>query len=239
MTKREQRKWNNRRDLVVDVIVCCIATLVVVGAVVLVWRLGGGSWFEQLLLNVIGYIGVLISLAGVLLAYLIFRRQKRDGEDTDKYQQEVLADLKLVLAGVDAKVSGLVLQQASDQVLDDDAEQTAGVEDLWDSFKPVSDDNAVYLKSPSGKQRRVYEPDSIPLAVVGALVKTWDANGLRGRWTLGTLRGAFRAEGKGNHPWYLVFVPPAESGPPIIWKVTRGPGGTDHASPVEDNQEFK
>lgn len=221
----------------VDVVVCTAAVLVVVGACLFLWWMGGGGWLEQLLLNIIGYIGVVISLAGVLLAYLIFRRQSREGKIADRYQRRVLAELQQVLSGIDEKVTNLAVKRASDSIPDIDAEQSSGAEDLWAAFTTESDDSAIYLNSPSGKKRRVYVPSAIPLAVVGALVKIWNEDGHTGRWTLGTLRGAFRAEGKGNHPWYMVFVPPGED-MPIIWKVSRGPGGTDHAVKVTDGHEF-
>lgn len=226
-------------EVIVDIVVCLATCLVVVGATVLLWLTGGGSWFEQPLLNVIGYLGVVISLVGVLIAYLIFRRQSRDGHEASRYQTQVLADLRQVLDGVDRKLTDLSLQRASDSVSDADAEQSSGAEDLWAAFTPESDDRAVYLNSPSGKKRRVYVASDVPLAVVGALVKIWDQAGMTGRWTLGSLRGAFRAEGKGNHPWYLVLVPPGDEEQPVIWKVTRGPGGSDHAVRVNSGKEFQ
>lgn len=230
---------NHRKSIIIDVIVCVGAVVVVVGACLLLWSHNGGAWFEQPLLNVIGYVGVAVSVTGVLLAFLIFRRQARDGVKANRYQAKVLSELQLLLVDVDQKVNVLAVQQASDSVTDADAEQSSGAEDLWDAFKPETDDSAVYLNSPSGKKRRVYVPAAIPLAVISALVKTWDGQGLTGRWALGTLRGAFRAEGKGNHPWYLVFVPPGDDNRPRVWKVTRGPGGTDHAVQVTDGREFR
>ncbi|MBD7996391.1 hypothetical protein H9639_13890 [Arthrobacter sp. Sa2CUA1] len=140
---------------------------------------------------------------------------------------------------MDEKVSNLSIRQASDSVSDEDAnEGSEEPVDLWAAFTPEEDQSEVYLTSPSGKRRRVFLPSAIPLAVVGALVRKWTEDGLTGRWTLGELRGAFRAEGKGNHPWYLVFVPPNDDNP-IVWKVTRGPGGTDHAVQVRDNKDFR
>ncbi|MFF2345951.1 hypothetical protein [Pseudarthrobacter sp. NPDC058119] len=232
------QRIGQKSTVCIDVLVCTVAVLVVAAACLLLWWMGGGGWLEQPLLNIIGYIGVVISLAGVLLAYLIFRRQSREGKISDRYQRRVLAELQQVLSGVDEKVSNLAVKRASDSIPDTDAEQSTGAEDLWAAFTPESDDSAVYLNSPTGKKRRVYVPSAIPLAVVGALVKIWNEDGHTGRWTLGTLRGAFRAEGKGNHPWYMVFVPPGEE-MPIIWKVSRGPGGTDHAVKVTDGQEFR
>lgn len=231
------KRAENKSAFASDAWVCIAAVVLVVMACVLFWQIGGGNWFEQPLLNVIGCIGVLVSLVGVLLAYLIFRRQSREAEVSNAYQQEVLDDLQQLLTGVDEKVTNLAVRSASDSIPDADAEQSAGAEDLWAAFTPENDESAVYLNSPSGKKRRVYSATGVPLAVIGALVKKWDESGLTGRWTLGTLRGAFRAEGKGNHPWYLVFVPPSED-KPIIWKVSRGPGGTDHAIKVEDGQQL-
>lgn len=237
-TESVAEKRAHRRAIYVDALVCIVAVLAAVVGCGLIWLFGGGGLFEQALLNVVGCAGVVISLVGVLLAYLIFRRQLRDSETTDRYQRKVLANLQQVLGGVDEKVTNLSVQQASDRVSDADAEQSTGTVDLWAKFTPESDDSEVYLNSPSGKRRRVYVPSAIPLAVIGALVKVWDEDGHTGRWTLGTLRGAFRAEGKGNHPWYLVFVPPSGE-TPILWKVTRGPGGTDHAIQVQDGSDFQ
>lgn len=230
---------NHRKGTVIDVTVCILAVFLVIAACVLLWWQKGGTWFEQPLLNVIGYVGVAVSLMGVLLAYLIFRRQAREGASASRYQKRVLAELQSLLVGVDQKVSDLAVQQASDSVSDAEAEQGAAAEDLWAAFTTETDDSAVYLSSPSGKRRRVYVPRAVPLAVIGALVKTWDGQGLTGRWTLGALRGAFRAEGKGNHPWYLVFAPPGEDSQPRVWKITRGPGGTDHAVQIRDGSEFQ
>ncbi|MEQ4519290.1 hypothetical protein ABLI39_08010 [Pseudarthrobacter sp. B907] len=230
---------NHGKGTVVDVTVCILGVLLVVAVCLLLWWQKGGTWFEQPLLNVIGYVGVAVSIVGVLLAYLIFRRQAREGASANHYQKRVLAELQLLLVGVDQKVSDLAVQQASDSVPDAEAEQGAAAEDLWEAFTPETEDSAVYLSSPSGRRRRVYVPRAIPLAVIGALVKTWDGQGLTGRWTVGALRGAFRAEGKGNHPWYLVLAPPGDDSTPRVWKVTRGPGGTDHAMQIRDGREFQ
>lgn len=228
---------NHRRAVTIDVIVCIGVVIASVAVTALLWCAGGGGWFEQPLLNVIGCVGVVVSLAGGLLAYLIFRRQSREGENADRYQRKVLADLQRLLVGVDEKLTNL--KRASDTIPDADAEQSMGAEDLWDAFTTESDGSEVYLNSPAGKKRRVYLPGAVPIAVVGALVKKWGDDGLTGRWTLDTLRGAFRAEGKGNHPWYLVFMPPGDDNTPRIWKVSRGPGGTDHAVPITDGKEFR
>ncbi|UXM91112.1 hypothetical protein [Paenarthrobacter sp. JL.01a] len=231
------KRRSHKAAIALDVGVSVVTVALVAFVCAFLWKTGGGSWFEQNLLNVIGYVGVAISLVGVLLAYLIFRRQSREGKSIDRYQRLVLKDLQKLLTGVDEKVTNLALRRASDSISDADAEQTTGADDLWAAFTPESDESSVYLSSPSGKRRRVYTAENVPLAVIGALVKKWDEEGLTGRWTLGTLRGAFRAEGKGNHPWYLVFVPPGGD-TPIIWKVSRGPGGTDHAVPVKDRGQF-
>lgn len=237
------RKESSGRLFEWFVSICVI--LAAAGACWGIWWLGGGSWFEQELLNVIGYVGVLISLSGVLIAFLIFRQQKREQVQAQRFQtsaqasqSKVLEDLGRVLDRVEQKVDQ-TLESASSTVSDSEAEEGSGAADLWANVLPEGDgDVARYVVSRNGKRRRLFLPGAIPLAVIGALVKVWDEAELTGRWALSTLRGAFRAEGKGNHPWYLVFVAPSEESNPQIWKVTRGPGGTDHAVEVTDGREF-
>lgn len=224
--------------LVLDVAVCIGIVVVVVGGTVLLRVLGGGSWFDAPYMQIIGWIGALISLAGVLLAYLIFQRQKRSARVESQRQNELLGRLQDVLTQVHEKVTDIAVRRANASIPDTEAEEGKGVDDLWSDVTPERSQDEVYLSSPSGKRRRVFSTGEIPLAVLGALVNQWSKQGLTGRWSLGALRGAFRAEGKGNHPWYLVFVPPHdETG--VVWKVTRGPGGTDHAAQVTNPQEFQ
>lgn len=230
---------SHRGAVVVDVFVCLALTVVVIGGTAIIWSIGGGGWFDDPYLRIVGWVGVLISLAGVLLAYLIFRRQKRAADDESARQNKLLGRLEDVLRQVHAKVTDLAVQRANDAISDTDAEEGAGVDDLWADVTPERRGDEVYLNSPSGKRRRVLVPRDIPLAVVGALVAQWREQGLTGRWTLGALRGAFRAEGKGNHPWYLVFVPPHDDTAPQIWKVTRGPGDKDRAVLVTSPREFR
>lgn len=235
---------NKRAGLAVDWIVCVAAVIIAIAACWAIWIAGGGTWFDQGLLSVIGYVGVAISLVGVLIAYLIFRHQKRESELAQHFQEMAQASQSKVLDEL-----GHILQRVEDKMdktLDrvathlPDTDEETGAVDLWANVIPEADDvDARYLVSPSGKRRRVYLPGSVPLAVIGALVKAWDEAALTGRWTLSTLRGAFRAEGKGNHPWYLVFVPEGDDSEPRIWKLTRGPGGSDHAAPITDGREFR
>ena len=155
----------------------------------------------------------------MILAYLIFQRQKTADDTEAQRQSLILKGLGEVLDQVHSKVTDLAVQQASNAVSDSDAEEGTGVVDLWADVTPEHHGNEVYLSSPSGKKRRVFAVRDIPLAVIGALVSQWREQGRSGRWPLGALRGAFRAMGKGNHPWYLVFVPPSDNATPEIWKV--------------------
>lgn len=224
--------------LALDVAVCVGIVAGVVGGTVLLRILGGGSWFDALYLQIIGWVGVLISLAGVLLAYLIFRRQKQAAQVESHRQRQLLQRLQSVLTQVHEKVTDIAVRRANDSIPDSEAEEGKGIDDLWSDVTPERNQGEVYLSSPSGKKRRVFGTGEIPLAVISALVDQWRKQGLTGRWPLSALRGAFRAEGKGNHPWYLVFVPPNdETG--VVWKVTRGPGGTDHAVQVMNPHELR
>lgn len=230
---------SHNRDVGVDVVVCLAISVGVIGGTAVLWATGGGSWFDDSYMRIVGWVGALISLAGVLFAYLIFRRQKRASGDESARQTELLRRLQAVLTQVHEKVTDLAVRRANDAISDTDAEEGAGVDDLWADVTPERRDDEVYLNSSSGRRRRVFVPRDIPLAVVGALVAQWRKQGLTGRRSLGALRGAFRAEGKGNHPWYLVFVPPNEDTVPQVWKVTRGPGDSDRAVLVMSPHEFQ
>jgi hypothetical protein len=226
-----------KRDFVVDVVVAAVIVIVVIGMVLLLWWWGTGHAFDQPFLNVVSWMGAAISLAGVVLAYLIFRRQTRQSKRSTRYRNRVLADLQLLMSGVDSKVTDVV-DRLSREVPDADAEAGSDVRDRWRDLMPVpSGEGSVYVSSPSGKQRRLYLPGDVPLAVLGALVGEWAKGDHSGRWNLSALRGAFRAEGRGNHPWYLVFLRP-EDEETELWKVTRGPGGTDHAVKVTSSKQF-
>lgn len=226
----------NARAVVLDVLITVATTLAAIGLTIWLWLNGAGTWFETPFLNVVAWMGALVSLAGVLLAYLIFRRQARQSTKSTSYSNQVLSDLQELLARVDGKVTD-VMEQMSNRVPDAEAEAESNVRDLWADVTPQEAEGATYLVSPSGKRRRLYPPGSVPLAVVGALVSVWRADGRTGRWDLRTLRGAFRAEGKGNHPWFLVFVPPGQK-EPVLWKVTRGPNDKDSAIEVKTTAQL-
>jgi hypothetical protein len=234
-----ERQIGHRKANFVDILVCVVIIILVIGGTVALWVAGSGSWFDEPYMRIVGWVGALISLAGVLLAYLIFRRQKRASDDESARQTVLLGRLQDVLTQVHEKVTDLAVRRANDAIPDTEAEEGATADDLWADVTRERRDDEVYLRSPSGKRRRMFVPRDIPLAVVGALIAKWREQNLTGRWTLGTLRGAFRAEGKGNHPWYLVFMPPNDDTQPQIWKVTRGPGGTDHAVLVTSPHEFQ
>lgn len=227
----------SRRDIMIDVLVAVMIFAAGVGLAALLWLWGSGRWFDQPFLNVVSWVGALISLAGVVLAYLIFRRQARQSKRSTQYRNRVLSDLEVLISGVDTKVTDMV-DRLSLQVSDADAEDGSNVRDRWRDLMPVpSGEHDAYVNSPSGKRRRLFLPGDVPLAVLGALVGEWQKSGHTGRWNLSALRGAFRAEGKGNHPWYLVFIRPDDEATEM-WKVTRGPGGTDHASKITSGKDF-
>ncbi|WP_147463455.1 hypothetical protein [Cellulomonas triticagri] len=227
------------RGLLGDVLVCLAIAIVTIAGTAALWVKGGGAWFDDSYIRIVGWVGALVSLVGVLLAYLIFRRQKRDADSASARQIDILSGLQEVMGQVHAKVTDLAMHRANEAISDSEAEEGAGLEDLWADVAPERSAGELYLTSPSGKRRRVFEPRDIPMAVVGALVGEWRRQGLSGKWPLGALRGAFRAEGKGNHPWYLILVPPHDEDNPRMWKVTRGPGDADRAVQVTNPKQIR
>ncbi len=175
-----------------------------------------------------------MSLAGVVLAVLIFRRQTRAAKVDGERQQTVLDAIRGTLGDVHSAVRGMV--ERANAAVADEMDTQDGEEDPWVDDTPVARAQTVYLRSPSGRARRVFEPAEVPLAVIASLVSSWKSMGLNGRWTVGMLRGAFRTEGKGNHPWFLIFVP--REGQQVLWRVSRGPGGTDHATVIRSPEEL-
>lgn len=233
----ERSSRAERSTVLVDVLVAVGMVVVVVGGIFTLWRGGAGRWADEPFLSVVSWAGAFISLAGVLLAYLIFRRQSWQSKKAADYNGRVLADLGVLLARLNGKVDD-VIASVSSRVSDEDAEAGEEVVDRWAAVMPVDErEEGVYIVSQSGKRRRIFPPGNVPLAVIGALVGVWRRTERTGRWDLSSLRGAFRAEGKGNHPWYLVFVPPGES-EPVLWKVTRGPNDTDAAAEIRAGGEF-
>ena len=222
-----------------DVLWCFGVIVMVVAFTVALRRIGAGRWLDAEALSLVSWIGAAISLAGVLIAFLIFRRQSRNATHENSQQRKILSSLRDLVGQIDDKVTDLTVKSASEAISDAEAEEGSGGEDLWAEVAPVKVEGELYLTSASGKHRRVFTPGQIPLAVVGALVGEWKKQGLVGKWPLGSLRGAFRAIGKGNHPWYLVFSPPGDESDTVVWKVTRGPGGTDHAVRVTSPSEFQ
>lgn len=238
-TTMDDNAPSHRKEVAIDFAICVAIALVAIGATAAIWAADGGSWFDDNYLRIVGWAGALISLAGVLLAYLIFRRQKQASTLESARQTALLGQLRAVLAQVHDKVADLAVTRANAAITDVDDEEGIELDDLWADVTPERRGDDVYLKSPSGKTRRVFAPRDIPLAVIGALVTQWRSKGLTGKWTFGALRGAIRATGKGNHPWYLVFAPPNNEGVSEIWKVTRGPGDADRAVLVNDSKEFR
>ncbi|MDR6142399.1 hypothetical protein QE375_001953 [Microbacterium foliorum] len=204
-----------------------------IAGIVVVWALGGGDWFSDPALRVIGWIGALVSLAGVIVAVLIFRRQTRAAEDASARQEELLGQIRSTLGEVHSTVRDL---KEANKALPDEADTQDGDVDQWADDLPDQRSSAVYATSPTGRVRRVFEPAQVPLAVVASLVSSWKREGRQGKWTVGMLRGALRTEGKGNHPWFLIFEP--REGKATAWRVSRGPGGRDHAVEIQSPSDL-
>lgn len=172
----------------------------------------------------VSWVGLAVGVLSLAFAALIYRQQGRDARRVEKEQKTILAEVQHVLGRVDKRTEGM-LERFSAEVPDAEAEEGSGDPDAWLQSVPAPSPSNTVVTTPSGRRRRLFDRDELPLAVIATLVDAWTRKGLDGEWTVGYLRGGFRAEGKGNHPWFLIFQP--QDRLPEIWKVSKGKGTTN------------
>lgn len=127
------------------------------------------------------------------------------------------------------------IERAAEAVSFANLNEDTGEADAWIS-SGVPAETGILLKGPDGTERRVFTRSETPLRVIADLVHWWETNlDVNGAWTIGDLVGGFRAPGRGNHPWFLVFSVDGKS--PVIWKISKGKGSTV-ASKVENSMSL-
>ncbi|MBF4621380.1 hypothetical protein [Clavibacter sp. VKM Ac-2542] len=134
----------------------------------------------------IGVFGVGATLAGLLLAAMIYFNQRRTAE---------ASELR-VLAGVSASVAALVK--------DDETNSS----DVADDNSFPDEYGALGAPVPGEANVRQLAPADVPLQLIHDLVEGWSQAGQSGTWAVGDLRTVLRRAGKGNHSWWFIFERP-------------------------------
>ena len=133
--------------------------------------------------------GLIVSVLGCLMAVAIWYNQHVQSKQLEKLIEEVHAtvvDRDKLLCAVEA----------------DGDTQVTGEDDLSD----FADGGIDVLE---GKYRFWSQKD-VPLGVIHRAVGAWIESGNSGDWPIGSVVGAARQRGKGNHSWYLAFVDPTD-----------------------------
>jgi hypothetical protein len=210
------------------------------GAVVVALLTAGGmwayglGWFSVEVLASLTPVGVIVSGLGLFAAYMIYTRQRHESLSADRRQHAVLAEVQQVLDRIDRTVNPEV-ERAAEAVSFANLNEDTGEADPWISGG-VPAETGILLETPDGTQRRVFTRSETPLRVIADLVHWWENNlDENGAWTIGDLVGGFRAPGRGNHPWFLVFS--KDGKPSVIWKISKGKGSTV-ASKVENSMSL-
>lgn len=147
-----------------------------------------------------GVVGVGVTVAGLLVAVLIFLKQGRSS------------------AASEGRLSDRIAQNAVATVQNDQADAQA--EDVPDNF-PV-EYAGLGAPVPGASEVLRLEPDEVPLQLIRDLVSGWEQANEDGSWTVGDLRLVLRRKGKGNHAWWFVFRRP--NGEHLL-KMSRGGRG--------------
>lgn len=143
-------------------------------------------------------------MAALLVAGLIYKRQSRQGEQwADEINDNTEQTIRRYASFVDLDPDALSGSDESDSL----PYETGLIEQVGMDL---------------GHGVRAFQRDDVPLGVLHKTVNAWRAEGKKGDWTVGSLVGALRKTGSGNHPWYLAFE---DGGVTRLWKLSGGGRG--------------
>ncbi len=128
-----------------------------------------------------GLAGFLVTGVALLIAIAIYRRQETDSISKHR---EVRKDLKEIMKAVDVPLDNDEETEQSEAGPDGSPEAISELEAAFGAHGVRVDDGAAYLL-----------PEDVPLRSIGDLVAHWEAQGVKGRWTVSNLVGAFRKPG--------------------------------------------
>lgn len=134
----DEEKPGGIKPVAWDVIVVVVVLVAAVVGTFVLSRLGAGSWADDPFLSVVSWVGAFVSLAGLLLAYLIFRRQARQSRAAEEANSLLMGRLHKLVVSVDRKLDDMV-EKASAQVPDEEAEFGGDEPDRWEEDVPVSE----------------------------------------------------------------------------------------------------
>lgn len=197
--------------------------------------------------NLSGPIGVAVSSLGVILAILIFSRQKIDGQKSEQAIIDHIDTLKSAAAAeavsgdplISINDPGNTIAVESDQMnggspgLPDklpDHDSGGGLNDADNlDIDPYEDSMRKFLSGadkltlPTGEEVPVGTVREIPMTVLADFINAWPNDGVEEIPRVSELAGVARNTGKGNHPW--IFMVARESGVDELWKLTKGGRG--------------
>lgn len=189
---------------------------------ILIERVVGVSAFAQIVAVVItqvavnaepgvalGYVGISVSTAGLIVALLIFFRQKRDSQASE------------------LRILDSVNKRAQQEASEDEAPDG---DDAYEAETAVLE----RLGQNVGGGVKRLQRDDIPLKLIHDVVLGWEKAGVQGDWSLSAVHSALRKHGKGNHAWWLITRDP-ESEKDRVFKVSRGGQGVRDVTVTEVN----
>jgi hypothetical protein len=178
--------------------------------------------------------GALLTIYAVFLARRIYQRQKVEQHDStlgiygrlDQQKEIFDAQIELLKA---------IAQQANAEVAPKSLKPDTPVDE--DARATVSAD-VFELEGVT-----VYQPQDIPLRVLGDLIQGWREQGdfeENKNWLLGEVERALHKRGaKGNHAWRIVLVNRDDMGKRFVWKVSRGGQGKTAPTVTDETRVYE
>ncbi|KAB1661575.1 hypothetical protein F8O07_06635 [Pseudoclavibacter sp. CFCC 13796] len=216
-TQRQPMYKNLRK---VDWAIVAGTTLVLA---ILAFIAAGNSNLTTIVANIVSWAGVFLTVVGIVIALLIFRRQDNDSRRTNAQTGQVLNGIANNTSTIQQQLAGLTRLplSADEQSYQDDVES--------DDDEVVTQRSAIPVVEVDGKEGETFTQQDVPLHVVGDLAAAWrEMPDQNGDWTVANIVGAWRARGQGNNPWYVTFQSSAGQG--RVWRLYRG--GRSNRAPI-------